>query len=239
MTELPPFLSETVAPDRNASVLRQTVSFNPRTWKRWLSPELWPAELELLPIVGRFHQIDREDVFRLSTAVGTPAGAVRSYVATCVWGTGTAGVGVARRARPLLAHDDAGERLLKAIETLRVDGAVAAYERLQKGGDAHLTGLGPGFFTKVLYFAGWGAPAGPRPLILDRYVVLALNEQAGFNWRMNWNWTADQYARYLETAANWADAWGTTADVVERALFDHGKTLARPDNPSRTMANEA
>jgi hypothetical protein len=227
VTDLPPLLKEKAAPDRTETVLGQAVPFNPQTWKSWLPDGVWPGELDLLRGTGRFHRITREDVFRLSADVETPAQAVQCYVAACVWGSGTAGLGVARRARPLRSHDDAGERLLKAIRTLREVGAVAAYQRLQKGGDTHLRGLGPAFFTKVLYFAGWDVAVGPRPLVLDRFVVRALNEQAELSWRTNWTWTADQYGRYLDTVAGWASSWGTTADVVERELFDHGKALGR------------
>lgn len=225
MKDLPPLLRERAAPDRSEAVLGQAVSFNPQTWKRWLPNDLWPDELDLLQGPGKFHRINREDVFRLSADVRTPAQAVRCYVAACVWGTGTGGIGVARRARPLRSHDDAGQRILKAITTLREDGAVAAYRRLRKGGDTNLRGLGPAFFTKVLYFAGWDAAPGPRPLILDQFVVRAFNEQAEVTWRTNWTWTHDQYDWYLNTVAGWASSWGTTADVVERELFDHGKTL--------------
>ena len=227
MTDLPPLLRERAAPDRGEAVLGQAVSFNPETWNRWLPDGLWPDELDLLQGTGRFHRITREDVFRLSAGVETPVQAVRCYVATCVWGTGTAGLGVVRRARPLRAHDDAGERLLNAITTVREDGAVAAYRNLRRGGDTHLRGLGPAFFTKVLYFAGWDTAVSPRPLILDRFVARAFNEQAKLSWRTNWNWTPSQYERYLDTVAGWAGSWGTTADVVERELFESGKAMGR------------
>ncbi|MFI9487348.1 hypothetical protein ACIG47_13240 [Promicromonospora sp. NPDC052451] len=227
MTDLPPLLREKTAPERSEAVLGQAVSFNPQTWNRWLPDELWPDELDFLQVTGRTHRITREDVFKLSAHVETPAQAVRCYVAACVWGTGTAGLGVVRRTRPLHSHDDAGERLLKAITMLREDGAVAAYRSLRRGGDTHLSGIGPAFFTKVLYFAGWGTAAGPRPLILDRFVVRAFNEQAELSWRTDWGWTPSQYERYLDTVAGWASSWGTTADVVERELFDHGKAMGR------------
>jgi hypothetical protein len=107
------------------------------------------------------------------------------------------------------ANDDAGERLLKAITTLREDGAVAAYRRLQKGGDVHLTGLGPASFAKVLCTA-----IASHPLILDRFIARALNEQAILGWRTNWNWSPDQYAHHLGTATSWASE-----------LFNHGKAL--------------
>lgn len=235
--KLPPLLQGKTVPSREESLIRQEVRFNAQTWKARLAPDDWPNALELLPRVGRFRRVNRGDVFALAAVVETTDDAVRAYVGACVWGTGLPGMGVARRVRPLSAHGDAGERLLESIKTLRADGAVAAYQRLDKGGDLRLVGLGPAFFTKLLYFSGWDKGPGPQPLILDQFVVKALNEQAGFGWQTNWTWTADQYHSYLETAAEWADAWGTTADVVELALFEHGKALSRPnktaDKPSR------
>lgn len=118
--------------------------------------------------------------------------------------------------------------MLEAIRVLRSDGPIQAYRALDDGGGQRLRGLGPGFFTKVLYFAGWDqVPGNQQPLILDQHVVRALNEQAGLRWDLDWNWTADQYAHYLDLAQDWAANWGagTTADVVERRLFEHGIAL--------------
>jgi hypothetical protein len=35
--------------------------------------------------------------------------------------------------------------------------------------------------------------------------------------------TADQYKAYLELASQWAAAWGTEPDMIERLLFAYGK----------------
>jgi hypothetical protein len=119
---------------------------------------------------------------------------------------------------------------MAAIAAMRVDGPVSGYRALYAGGAHRLIGLGPGFFTKVLYFAGWNRAAGDRqPLILDRNVVIALNEQADLGWELNGQWSGDQYAKYLNLAHEWAARWGkgTTPDVVERVLFEHGRRLSR------------
>jgi hypothetical protein len=98
---------------------------------------------------------------------------------------------------------------------------------LRRSGASRLVDLGPAFFTKVLYFAGWDKAAGDhRPLIPDRCVVLALNEQAGLGWRSGGNWSSAQYAEYLALADQWADAWGTAPDVVEKVLFKRGQEIA-------------
>jgi hypothetical protein len=116
------------------------------------------------------------------------------------------------------------------ITTMREDGPVPAYRALYRGGSQRLIGLGPAFFTKVLYFACWDRAAGERrPLILDQFVVIALNDQADLGWKLNWAWSADQYATYLDHAHDWAIGWGkgTTPDVVERVLFERGKELSK------------
>jgi hypothetical protein len=106
-------------------------------------------------------------------------------------------------------NPEAGPHLLAAITNMREDGPVSAYRTLYRGGTHRLIGLGPAFFTKVLYFTGWDRAAGDRqPLILDQFVVTALNDQAHLGWRLNWAWSGDQYATYLDLAHKRAAGWG-------------------------------
>jgi hypothetical protein len=99
---------------------------------------------------------------------------------------------------------------------LKADGAVAAYSRFLRGGESNVTWLGPAFFTKLLYFAGFDRTPGPQPLILDRFVAKTLG------WRTT-GWTATDYGTYLDAATSWAGEYATTPDVVERTLFEIGK----------------
>ncbi|WP_203702541.1 8-oxoguanine DNA glycosylase OGG fold protein [Asanoa iriomotensis] len=81
--------------------------------------------------------------------------------------------------------------------------------------------MGPSFFTKFLYFAGYDCGAHRhRPLILDRTVRSALEMLSGLVLDPS---SADDYGLYLEVAHSWAEEWHTEPDVVERALFAVGQ----------------
>jgi hypothetical protein len=118
-----------------------------------------------------------------------------------------------------------GERLLAGLRLAQQTSAVAAYASFRHGGPNRLVHLGPGFFTKILYFGAWNDSPAQRPLILDQFVAAALNDVAGLGWPRTWNWTTAQYEQYLDLAAQWAAEWGTEPDVVEKTLFDYGHTL--------------
>ena len=118
-----------------------------------------------------------------------------------------------------------GIRLAATVRILNDDGPVKAYEYLHADGRNHVRHLGPSFGTKFLYFAGYDhAPGARQPLILDRYVALALNRLCGAGFRQLPGWTASQYADYLDRAHKWASAWDTSQDVIERVLFSVGKS---------------
>ncbi|WP_413787796.1 hypothetical protein [Streptomyces platensis] len=73
-------------------------------------------------------------------------------------------------------------------------------------------------------------PSGQlRPLILDQNVVKALNALVpDLAWDPGGRWTSSQYAVYLDHAHSWAEGWRAAPDVVERALFEFGKSRASP-----------
>jgi len=226
MPSLPPLFSGDL-PDRDMWIDNHQVEFSPQQWLQRL-PEQWMFEdlayLEpgdLMP----WPTISREFLFRLAARLETPEDALRFYVAVCAWGAGPRAMLVSRRVRVLTGNKDPGERLLAAIMMARQEGAAPAYDSLRHGGKHRLTHLGPGFFTKILYLGAYDTTPGLKPLILDQYVAAALREQTGLSGWTGWNWPTIEYEHYLTLADEWADAWGTTPDVVERMLFEHGKDL--------------
>lgn len=191
-------------------MLAQGIRFDPARWKRLLPDStLWPPELD-----AAGHVVTREAVF----AVCGNGDVTRGLVAACVWGAGTGAQSMHRRVR-VFTHNERnvlGFRLAAALELLRETGPVAAYDALL--GRLRIAHLGPAFFTKFLYFAGYDAGTEPRPLILDRFVARGL--------RAGWpstGWTSGQYGEYLRHAQVWARESGTTPDAVELALFRAGK----------------
>lgn len=75
-----------------------------------------------------------------------------------MWGQGRTGYGP-YRLKEILAEPLVADVLAKAGGTLREQGAVAAYRVL----NGAVKGLGPAFFTKLLYFLNHFPP--PRPTL--------------------------------------------------------------------------
>jgi hypothetical protein len=118
---------------------------------------------------------------------------------------------------------EACDQLALVLNILRSEGAVAAYAYLHGDNGNIIKHLGPSFGTKFLYFCGYDSAEGEfKPLILDGYVVLALNRLSDLNLPTA-GVTVSQYRQYLELADMWARIWCTSPDVVERALFSIGK----------------
>ncbi|MFE5594115.1 hypothetical protein [Streptomyces sp. NPDC056549] len=161
-------------------------------------------------------------------------------VASYVWGQGRIGYGP-HRLKQILAEPNIPHVLAEAASALRDDGAVAAY-RVLRGA---VTGLGPAFFTKFLYFLDLAAdvPAAPRALVLDQRVAHVVrahatrvgreaglpsaSETAAWTWS-DWGWTPHRYERYLQWVATASGQLASAGigwpedspDLLELALFD-------------------
>ncbi|TQL58951.1 hypothetical protein FB474_0294 [Oryzihumus leptocrescens] len=223
-TVLPPLPFRGTPPNRDRHVLQQGFWFKAHRWSSRLDPAAWPPELDACPESIDRRWIDRRALFAIADRAGDPVGAIHTLVATSIWGTSTSARGRARRLRVFHADLAAvGDSVAHAVNVMLQDGPVAAYRTLHDRGPS-VKHLGPAFGTKVLYFAGYNhTTEHPRPLILDRYVALALNQLCGWSWP-DAGWTADQYATYLDLAERWAAAWDTEADVIELVLFNVGKS---------------
>lgn len=214
-------------PDRDQWVLGQSFPFNPDKWREQLSERgLWPTELDGLRAggLGQWPRVDRRTVFQVGRRAAEPLGAAQTLVAAAIWGTGTRGLGRARRLR-VFDHGlgEVGDHLAAAVRALDADGPLKAYELLHGDDRNTIRYLGPSFGTKFLYFAGYERVAGgPQPLIMDQYVALALNLLCGLSWPTG-GWSTRQYADYLACAHRWASMWRTSPDVIERILFSVGK----------------
>lgn len=213
-------------PDRR-EVLGQAVPFDRARWLPLLPDSTWwPAELDGCPTVAGRPRVSRATVFGIARRSDTVEGRRHLLTATLVWGTGTKARSVARRARIFQkpSAEDIDTRLENALTTLREQGAVAAYFAFNN--DQWIKHLGPAFFTKVLYFAGYEHPVGPwRPLILDSVVARALRSaDTDVKWPGG-GWTTPRYERYLSLAHDHAHQAGVLPDQVEAALFRRGKRL--------------
>ena len=242
MADKLPFRS--AAPDRAQVILRHEFDFDPVAWKSELAEPIrsWPAALDTFSPSPRpkgenqnLRKINRGDVLDLLDAATSPEKVLQGYAAAMVWACGT---GTRSRRRCLKALGGKGalwlpegleEKLLKALEIARTKSPVDAYEALHgksSGSEEGLWihGLGPAYGTKLLYFGAYESHGGSlKPLIMDSYVVTALNRLRGTAWN-DGNWGTEQYREYLELADEWARQWGTEPDVVERVLFEVGQS---------------
>lgn len=182
---------------------------------------VWPPELDEFPLDarGRF-RIDRRHVFAIAErAIHTPEdrwASAQLHCAIVIWGA-PPGRDMTRAFRPL-ADAAAPEHLTQALKVVRGEGPISAYCALSKtGGRLHVSGLGPSFFTKFLYFGGWDAKhLLDQPLIMDKRVVKSLKALTKESWT---NDNIDDYRRFLELARDVAHAAETTEDVVEWRLW--------------------
>lgn len=112
-----------------------------------------PAELTREDVVGFF----REDLYK-------------GFVATIMWG------GISRfRAEGIARNNDRNttmpklERLVEMLRDAetdieRIENAIAS---LRRGGENYFYGIGPSYFTKLLYFLSYDMDLNTRPLIYD------------------------------------------------------------------------
>lgn len=195
----------------------------------------WPEALDVLPDHEEwpgYQRVTRRNLFDLPVDP-SPVGRVRLLVAVYAWGTGRSGFLVGRRARTFTETDIAAvaERLVAASDLLHTAGPARAYDSLLAQQTNHVKYLGPAFFTKYLYVAAGHPPrVHPQPLILDRYVALALNKHPDWTGPTlgTTGWSSSTYSRYLDFAAAQAAEAGPTYRPagVELGLFQGGRAKA-------------
>ncbi len=190
--------------------------------------------------------VTRATVFAVAAAASTAPTALaceQLMVAGQAFGAGMGSLG--NRARlpwrhlgtqpPVVAPTAIGQALLGAAQVLFSTGAVAAYTSLLPAAPNYIKYFGRSFFTKYLYFLGYGQPhPGPEPLILDQFVAKGLNSLMGaagpfIPWAIplpaRGPWSPAQYGAYLAWAAAEVAAGPlTSAQQVEYRIWLHGKT---------------
>ncbi|MET8257121.1 hypothetical protein [Micromonospora sp. NPDC005205] len=195
---------------------RAPVTVRVDRWRAGLPPDAWP---EGFPATG---EVWRRDVFAVAEAYRAGSASPRQLLtAVLAWAYGPIGYGPWRAARSLDA-DPEGKRLAYALEEVSTpapdeEALRTAYRRFRDPAHARLPWLGPGLFTKVLYFVGYRrGVGGVQPLILDRVVAGQLPAEAGVGRRNGWS--SEEWLAYLRWAAGQARVRGVEPDAVEVAV---------------------
>jgi hypothetical protein len=173
----------------------------------------------------------RADVFQVADV--WRRGDARSrelLVATLVWGYGPVGYGPTRLGR-VLATSDLDGRLDRALAPIRADvpdrqDLLMAYRLLRDPTQSKLDSLGPAFFTKLLYFAGYRrGVGGVQPLILDSVIASCLPSDLPIRRpsRGVALWRSDEWLAYLD----WVAVDGREPDAVEMAMFEQARNASR------------
>jgi hypothetical protein len=197
----------------------KAITIDAPRWQDALPAGAWPAGF------AEAGYAIRADVFEVAArwrAGAVPA--VQLATASLAWGYGIRGYG-RYRTRRVLAQESAVARLEGALENLRAaeltpDMLLDAYDRFRSS--HRLRGLGPAFFTKILYFAGYRRErAGLQPLILDSVVAGRLPDEAGRANEFRYGWASSTWHGYLRWALEQAarPEFGNQPDRVEISLF--------------------
>lgn len=219
-TEIVALLRDSNGLPTTEQVNNHNISFFPRHWlNRWdESLPAVPSVLQDGKVDARGRQnITRSDLFSMGATVTRAQDAVNFYVAVCSWGAGSKARDIYRRI-PTLSEPAVGEKLLEGILLARDPETPAkdAYQAFYATAQYRLKGLGPAFFTKLLYFAA--DPSDTREL---RHLILDQKVAASIGWPNKVWWDTSEYVDYLElvneTMQQMPEA--ERSDCIEMRLF--------------------
>jgi Putative 8-oxoguanine DNA glycosylase OGG-like protein len=146
------------------------------------------------------------------------------FVHTMAWGSGTTNGRGPRYTDQALASGAVPEVMATLGRHLSSDGAAAAqHSRIAAAYTLHprLPGVGPAFFTKLLWVVGGAIACAPTPLALDARVWDALA-------KLGWNSVeaaggtrnrGKRYVAYLLACQSWAEQATCSPEDIEYTLF--------------------
>lgn len=196
-------------------------SYSVGRWREWTG-HLPGVQGVLADLPG---EVDRRDVATRVDAL-LPENPQGAFVVSMIWGHGSSNYGPYRTACVLTGSkapkstsvsDDVVDKLSESVTVARELGAVEGYRYLNNRG-GKMSGLGPAFFTKWLYFITARGQAGARAAapVLDALVLEWLRRSADVRLRPG---RTDDYARYLALLEEWGAPYGKTAVEVEERIF--------------------
>lgn len=199
---------------------------------RW-RPTQWLGRDSLVPYQTLLEQIaassepfdDGERLIRRRHVVEHASDPMLLFVAGMVWGFGTRGYGAYRTGKVL---SEAGADLQRRLGRIQ-DGALAspagAWDAFTDPDIGKMRGLGPSFATKFAYFTNLRQErAWPTVLIADLNTAWAMWDLVALPRSAS---RRDSYLAYVDIASEWARQLGCRPDDIERALFEHGRSVPR------------
>ena len=198
-------------------VRNHAVTFDAAAWR-----EKWSQHPHLGPVPAVFETgssrgtLTRRQVFAAAENLDSPARILSFFATLAAWGTGTKGLMRYRVMTPLTGPTDTG-KLLDAVAGMPADpvDAYRYFNNSDSGRGRRVLGLGPAYFTKLLYFSHPPRPGEVTPLILDRFVAQAMG------WTIHSGWRTTEYELYLASVHAALEQWrpDLPSDAVEYLLF--------------------
>lgn len=218
MTPIPTDLDDLLASDFSD---QRGFSYSKSAWRSWTGHfDGVGTVLDELP-----DSLSRRDVAVLVDNL-LPKNVAGAFVVAMIWGHGSSGYGPFRTASvltgsktPKEAHlsREVVQQLEESVAVAREQGTVEGYRYLNNA-PGKISGLGPAFFTKWLYFvtAQGDATSMSAAPVLDILVISWLQEHAGIKLRTGY--TKD-YEQYVALLGQWGAQHNLSPAVVEEAIF--------------------
>lgn len=231
-------------------------------WKPRNAEALWNQALAVQPSLGslcggELHldsspgstdpRMRREDLLSLANELGDQpdeASLVEFVVNINAWGYGLSGY--AKYRTDAVINGDRvrfADSARRALAILNAHGPVAAYYFLLNNSAGHVSGWGPAFFTKFLYFAdARNQPESKEAgaLILDQIMDGQVRElvgdpagRPGLGKFRRGAWTTGEYAFYVALLGHIGKARKLRADRVEAVLFARGRAAKSREKKAR------
>lgn len=211
-------------------------------WTVGRSPEQPPISWKIEKWTNRFPEhrtfltalhenpLDRAHVASVGEEITSKDRAIELFLATMIWGFGSAGYGPFRTKR-ILDTPDAGTNLLELAQIASQEGGLAAFVHFASKRHAngqYLKFLGPAFGTKYIYFAQMAKRPEKATPVMDA-VVRSWFASNVPDTRLNLHfWDPSSYVAYVDHLTHWAGSLNPGSqlrlDQVEYLIFAGPRT---------------